>query len=183
MSKRVMLAAVLVAANLTATNLVVGSTAFAQTTTANKPVVEKMFGKRGETPGYYAWPDCVTPVATVDSFVEGRSSPAKYKIWLHQKPPGSPKWVGDYVPEGDFKVYGDGGDMIRLFSILSLKTFVAKASDVADGVPQRLTVQRVATLMMPEAMPVTSPEGGEMTFVRCAGSAQSLLGDAWRKSF
>lgn len=173
----------LLAALLIATNLTVCAMASAQTTTVNKPIVEKMFGKRGETPGYYAWPDCTAPVATVDSFVEGYSSPAKYKIWLHQKPPGSSKWGGDYVPEGEFKVYGEGGDMIRLFSILSLKTFVAKALDVADGVPQRLTVQRVATLTMAEAMPVTSPGGGEMTFVRCAGSAQALLGDAWRKSF
>ncbi len=173
MRKIAILAAAIVAA---------GATAFAQTTNANKPAVEKMFGKRGETPGYYAWPDCAAPVATVDGFVEGLGSPPRYKIWLHQKPPGLPKWFGDYVPEGEFKVYGEGGNMIRLFSIVSLKTFVAKASDVADGVPQRLTVQRVATLMMADAMPVTTPDGSEMTFVRCAGSAQTLLGETWRKS-
>ena len=120
-------------------------------------------------------------MATVDGFVERQGRPPNHKIWLHQKPPGQPKWYGDYVPEGEFRVYGEGGDMIRLFSILSLKTFVAQASDVADGVPQRLTVQRIATLMMAEEMPVKSPAGGTMTFARCAGSAQTLLGDAWRK--
>jgi hypothetical protein len=156
--------------------------AVAQTTTAGKPDIEKMFGKRGETPGFYAWPDCAAPVATVDGFVEGQGRPPKYKVWLHQKPPGQPKWYGDYVPEGEFRVYGEGGDMIRLFSVLSLKTFLAKASDVADGVPQRLTVQRIATLMMAEEIPVKSPPGGVMTFARCAGSAQKLLGEARRKS-
>ncbi len=172
MLKRAILAAVVLAAS---------AAAVAQTTTAGKPDIEKMFGKSGETPGFYAWPDCAAPVATVDGFVEGQRRPPRYKIWLHQKPPGYPKWYGDYVPEGEFKVYGEGGDMIRLFSILSLKTFVAQASDVADGVPQRLTVQRIATLMMAEEMPVKSPAGGTMTFARCAGSAQTLLGDAWRK--
>ena len=157
--------------------------ATAQTTTVNKPVVEKMYGKRGETPGYYAWPDCSNSAATIDTFVEGRSSPLKYKIRLHQKQPGTEKWFGDYVPEGEFKVYGDGNDMLRLFSILSLKTFVAKASDVIEGVPQKLTPERIATLMMADAMPVKSPDGSPMTFVRCAGSAQGLLGKAWRSSF
>ncbi len=156
--------------------------AVAQTTTAGKPDIEKMFGKRGETPGFYAWPDCAAPVATVDGFVEGQGRPPKYKIWLHQKPPGQPKWYGDYVPEGEFRVYGEGGDMIRLFSVLSLKTFLAKASDVADGVPQRLTVQRIATLMMAEEIPVKSPPGSVMTFARCAGSEQKLLAEARRKS-
>jgi hypothetical protein len=122
-------------------------------------------------------------VATVDGFVERQGRPPNHKIWLHQKPPGQPKWYGDYVPEGEFRVYGEGGDMIRLFSVLSLKTFVAGASDVADGVPQRLTVRRIATLMMAEEISVKSPAGGVMTFSRCAGSAQTPLGEAWCKSF
>lgn len=175
MLKRAILAAAVV--------LAASAAAVAQTTTAGKPDIEKMFGKSGETRGFYAWPDCAAPVATVDGFVEGQRLPPRYKIWLHQKPPGHPKLYGDYVPEGELKVYGDAGDMIRLFSILPLKTFVAQASDVVDGVPQRLTVQRIATLMMAEEMPVTSPDGGAMTFSRCAGSAQTLLGDSWRKSF
>jgi hypothetical protein len=65
--------------------------AVAQTTTARKPDIEKMFGKRGETPGFYAWPDCAAPVATVAGFVAGRGRPPKYTIRLHQKPPGQPK--------------------------------------------------------------------------------------------
>lgn len=73
--------------------------------------------------------------------------------------------------------------MIRLFAVLSLQTLMAQASDVADGVPQRRTVQRIATLMMAEAMTAKSPAGGVMTLVRCAGSAQTLPGEAWRKSF
>ena len=122
-------------------------------------------------------------MATVDGFVEGQGRPPNHKIWLHQKPPGQPKWYGDYVPEGEFRVYGEGGDMIRLFSVLSLKTFVAEPSEVADGVPQRLIVRRIATLMMAEEIPVKSPDGGVMTFSRCAGSAQTLLGEAWCKTF
>ena len=171
----------LAAGMLAAASLLTNAAALAQTATENKADIAKMFGKRGETPGYYAWPDCAAPVATVDAFVEGFSHPPQYKIWLHQKPPGLPKWFGDYVPEGELRIYGEGGDKIRLFSILSLKTFEAKISDVVDGVPQRLTVERVATLMMAEAMPVKTPVGGEMTFVRCAGSAQAVLGETWRK--
>jgi hypothetical protein len=174
MLKRAFLAVVVVAAS---------AAAVAQTTTAGKPDIGKMSGKRGETHGFYAWPDCAAPVATVDGFVEGQGRPPKYKMWLHQKPPGQPKWSGHYVPEAEFRVFGEGGDMIRLFAVLSLKTFVAQASDVADGVPQRRTVQRLATLMMAEAMPVKSPAGGVMTFASCAGSAQTLPGEAWRKSF
>ena len=49
MLKRAFLAVVVVAAS---------AAAVAQTTTAGKPDIEKMFGKRGETPGFYAWPDC-----------------------------------------------------------------------------------------------------------------------------
>lgn len=67
--------------------------------------------------------------------------------------------------------------------ILSLKTCVAQASDVADGVPQRLTVERIATLVMAKEMPVKSPGGDATTLLRCAGSAQALLGETWRKSF
>jgi hypothetical protein len=90
---------------------------------------------------------------------------------------------GDYPTKGEFRVYGEGGDMIRLFSVLSLKIFLAQASDVADGVPQRLTAERIARLMMAKAMLLKSPAGGVMTFSRCAGSAQALLGEASRKSF
>ena len=174
MLKRTFLAVVVVAAS---------AAAVAQTTTAGKPDIGKMSGKRGETPGFYAWSDCAAPAATIDGFVEGQGRPPNYKIWLHQKPPGQPKWSGDYVPEGEFRVFGEGGHMIRLFLVLSLKTFVAQASDVVDGVPQRLTVPRIATLMMAEAMPVKSPAGGLMTLAHCAGSAQTLPGEAWRKSF
>jgi hypothetical protein len=44
-------------------------------------------------------------------------------------------------------------------------------------------VQRIATLMMAKEMPVKSLAGGVMTFASCAGSAQALPGEAWRKSF
>ncbi|HVY87325.1 MAG TPA: hypothetical protein VG942_00550 [Hyphomonadaceae bacterium] len=134
---------------------------------------EAMFGKVGETPGFYAFPDCQGPGLVIDGLKSETGD--GYDFWLHQRQGGGP-WVGLFTVGTKADIKPDG-----TFEFKALDEFVrGKAVDVANGVPAKIAEGEVKMAPMP-APKRLQQRGKDIDLVRCPGSAESVLGKTWRK--
>ena len=149
------------------------SIAGAQTTAASPPSAEAMFGKAGETPGFYAFPDCKDPGLVIDGLKSETGD--GYDLWLHQRQGDSP-WVGLFTVGTKFEVKPDGS-----FEFKALDEYVrGKPIDVANGVPGKISEGEVKMAPMPAGKRLQQ-RGKDIDLVRCTGPASSVLGKTWRK--
>lgn len=140
---------------------------------ASAPSPEAMFGKKGETPGFYAFPDCTAPGLVVDGLKSEVGD--GYDFWLHQRQGGGP-WAGLFTVGTTFTAKPDGS-----FEFKALDEFVrGKAVDVVNGVPNRIAAGEVKMAPMPTPKRLQQ-RGADIDLVRCPGSAASVLGKTWRK--
>jgi hypothetical protein len=149
------------------------SIAGAQTSGASAASAEAMFGKAGETPGFYAFPDCQDPGLVLDGLKSEMGD--GYDFWLHQRQGAGP-WLGLFTVGAKFEAKPDGS-----FEFRALDEYVrGKPADVVNGVPGKISEGEVKMAPMPTGKRLQQ-RGKDIDLVRCTGPASSVLGKTWRK--